>query len=89
MNEHISKVSSLKTLAIGDGANDVMMILKANVGVGIFGNEGSEASRQADYAVSQFRFIKPLLFIHGREALRRNSFIIYMNLYKNAVVIFV
>jgi phospholipid-translocating ATPase len=28
------------TLAIGDGANDVNMIKKANIGVGIFGKEG-------------------------------------------------
>ena len=29
------------TLAIGDGANDVSMILKAHVGVGILGKEGA------------------------------------------------
>lgn len=28
------------TLAIGDGANDVAMILQAHVGVGILGKEG-------------------------------------------------
>jgi phospholipid-transporting ATPase len=28
------------TLGIGDGANDVNMILKAHVGVGILGKEG-------------------------------------------------
>lgn len=28
------------TLAIGDGANDVSMILQAHVGVGILGKEG-------------------------------------------------
>jgi len=28
------------TLAIGDGANDVNMIQKAHIGVGIFGKEG-------------------------------------------------
>jgi len=31
---------SKMTLAIGDGANDVAMILKAHVGVGIAGKEG-------------------------------------------------
>lgn len=30
-----------KTLAIGDGANDVSMIYEAHVGVGILGKEGS------------------------------------------------
>ncbi len=28
------------TLAVGDGANDVNMILQAHVGVGILGKEG-------------------------------------------------
>jgi P-type E1-E2 ATPase len=29
------------TLAIGDGANDVSMIMEAHIGVGIRGKEGS------------------------------------------------
>ena len=32
------------TLAIGDGANDVNMIKKAHVGVGLFGKEGMRAA---------------------------------------------
>jgi magnesium-transporting ATPase (P-type) len=44
------------TLAVGDGANDVSMIQAANVGVGIMGHEGGQASRAADYAVSEFRY---------------------------------
>ena len=39
------------TLAIGDGANDVAMILAAHVGVGILGKEGQQAARSADYAI--------------------------------------
>lgn len=35
-----SKYPSAKTLAIGDGANDVSMITAAHVGVGISGLEG-------------------------------------------------
>ena len=41
-------------LAIGDGANDVSMILEAHIGVGIRGKEGTQAVRSADYAISQF-----------------------------------
>ncbi len=40
------------TLSIGDGANDVSMILEANIGVGIRGKEGTQAVRSADYAIS-------------------------------------
>jgi len=39
------------TLAIGDGANDVNMILAAHLGVGISGLEGQQASRAADYSI--------------------------------------
>ena len=74
---------SVITLAIGDGANDVNMITSAHVGVGIIGLEGKQAARASDYAIGQFKFLKKLLFYHGHESLRRNSFIIYYNFYKN------
>ena len=31
------------TLAIGDGANDVSMIMEAHIGVGLYGHEGMRA----------------------------------------------
>ena len=40
-----------RVLAIGDGANDVNMINKSHVGVGIKGLEGGQAARAADYVV--------------------------------------
>lgn len=40
------------TLAIGDGANDVPMIMEAHIGIGVRGKEGTQAVRSADYAVS-------------------------------------
>ena len=46
------------TLAIGDGANDVNMIQKAHVGIGIIGNEGRQAANCSDFAVAYFRDIK-------------------------------
>jgi len=39
------------TLSIGDGANDVSMIMKAHVGVGIAGREGMQAARSSDFAI--------------------------------------
>jgi P-type E1-E2 ATPase len=35
---------TLVVASIGDGANDVPMIKEANVGIGLFGNEGMSAS---------------------------------------------
>lgn len=71
------------TLSIGDGANDVSMILQAHVGIGILGKEGQQAARSADFAIGQFKYLKPLLFFHGREAYRRNSLLVLYNFYKN------
>ena len=45
------KYKTKVTLSIGDGANDVNMILRANVGIGIAGKEGMQAARSADYAI--------------------------------------
>ena len=72
-------------LAIGDGANDVGMILEADVGIGIQGIEGTEASRASDYSLVQFSHLQKLLLFHGREAYRRNSFYIIYEFYKNIV----
>ena len=71
------------TLAVGDGANDVPMINLANVGVGISGNEGSQAANSADYAVSQFSDLYRLLFVHGRWNYARTSKFLCLFLHKN------
>eukprot|EP00817_Percolomonadidae_sp_ATCC50343_P006674 CAMPEP_0117423110 /NCGR_PEP_ID=MMETSP0758-20121206/3812_1 /TAXON_ID=63605 /ORGANISM="Percolomonas cosmopolitus, Strain AE-1 (ATCC 50343)" /LENGTH=1403 /DNA_ID=CAMNT_0005206127 /DNA_START=14 /DNA_END=4225 /DNA_ORIENTATION=+ len=74
------------TLAIGDGANDVAMIQSAHVGIGIAGKEGLQAANSSDYSFGQFRFLKPLLLIHGRYNYRRVSKIILYSFYKNIVL---
>lgn len=82
------KKQNLTTLAIGDGANDVNMIVAAHIGVGITGLEGQQAARASDYAIGQFRFLKNLMFVHGREAYRRNSYLIAYMFYKNVLFVF-
>jgi magnesium-transporting ATPase (P-type) len=71
------------TLAIGDGANDVNMINSADVGIGIMGNEGQQAARASDYVIGQFSFLRRLMFVHGREAYRKNAFAVGYILWKN------
>jgi len=71
------------TLAIADGANDVSMIQAAHVGVGINGMEGLQAARAADFAISQFKFLRKLLLVHGSWAYNRLSKLILYSFYKN------
>eukprot|EP00505_MAST-04D_sp_SCG-Rhode-Island_P003189 Stramenopile-MAST_4_protein_3189 len=78
---------AVKTLAIGDGANDVPMILRAHVGVGIFGKEGLQAVNNSDFAIGQFRFLKPLMLVHGRWCYRRVAIMIYYMFYKNVAAL--
>ena len=74
------------TLAIGDGANDVGMIMKADVGVGISGKEGLQAANSADFSIAQFKFLRRLLLIHGRWDYRRMSKVVLYSFYKNVVI---
>ncbi|KAI8058138.1 hypothetical protein BDF22DRAFT_724944 [Syncephalis plumigaleata] len=70
-------------LAIGDGANDVSMIQAAHVGVGINGLEGMQAARSSDFAISQFRYLRKLLLVHGAWSYQRLSKLILYSFYKN------
>ena len=70
-------------LAIGDGANDVSMIQASNVGIGIMGKEGTQASLAADFVIHRFKHIIRLLFVHGRYSFLRTSQVSLISLYKN------
>jgi len=80
---------NVTTLAIGDGANDVEMIMEAAVGVGVQGAEGAQAANSADYAIGQFRFLQRLLLVHGRWNYRRMAYLVMYSLYKNFQFTFV
>jgi ATPase, P-type (transporting), HAD superfamily, subfamily IC len=72
---------NVRTLSIGDGANDVNMITAAHVGIGIAGLEGKQAVRASDYSVAQFSYLRRLMFVHGRECYRRNANLVCFNFY--------
>ncbi|KAI9276277.1 hypothetical protein BY458DRAFT_506188 [Sporodiniella umbellata] len=82
----VKKYDKSILLAIGDGANDVSMIQAAHVGVGISGVEGLQAARSADFAISQFKYLKKLLLVHGAWAYQRLSKMIFFYFYKNVAM---
>ena len=73
------------TLAIGDGGNDVCMIMEAHIGIGIYGEEGLRAAQSADYAIGEFQVLRRLIFVHGYLNYMRNSMMIIYFFYKNFV----
>ncbi|XP_058790265.1 phospholipid-transporting ATPase VD isoform X2 [Phymastichus coffea] len=78
----------MRTLAIGDGANDVSMIQTADVGIGVSGREGNQAAMAADYSIARFPMLTRLLFIHGHWCYDRLSRMILYFFYKNATFVF-
>ncbi|CAH2223476.1 probable phospholipid-transporting ATPase IH isoform X1 [Pelobates cultripes] len=76
------------TLAIGDGANDVSMILEAHVGIGIIGKEGRQAARNSDYAIPKFKHLKKMLLVHGHFYYIRIAELVQYFFYKNVCFIF-
>ncbi|XP_037384573.1 phospholipid-transporting ATPase IH isoform X2 [Talpa occidentalis] len=76
------------TLAIGDGANDVSMILEAHVGIGVIGKEGRQAARNSDYAIPKFKHLKKMLLVHGHLYYVRISELVQYFFYKNVCFIF-
>ena len=74
---------SAVTLAIGDGGNDVPMIMEAHIGVGIYGEEGMRAVQSSDYAIGEFQFLRSLLLYHGRTNYIRNAECVSYFFYKN------
>ena len=74
-------------LAIGDGANDVDMIRAAHVGVGVEGNEGSEAVMSSDFSIPSFQFLTRLLIVHGRWCTNRSALLVLLTFYKSAIIV--
>lgn len=59
------------------------MLQAAHIGVGISGQEGMQAVMSADFAIAQFRYLTPLLMVHGRWSYKRITRMINFFFYKN------
>ncbi|KAH9883384.1 phospholipid-translocating P-type ATPase [Xylariomycetidae sp. FL2044] len=69
----IKDFTKKRVCCIGDGGNDVSMIQAADVGVGIVGKEGRQASLAADFSIEQFCHLTKLLVWHGRNSYKRSA----------------
>ncbi|GHJ88639.1 hypothetical protein NliqN6_5041 [Naganishia liquefaciens] len=69
----IRQYTNKRVCCIGDGGNDVSMIQAADVGIGIVGKEGKQASLAADFSIDQFSFLTKLLLWHGRNSYKRSA----------------
>ena len=75
------------TLAIGDGANDIPMIMEASVGIGIQGKEGTQAVRSSDYSIGEFKYLEKLILFYGRNGYTKIAKYISYYFYKNFILV--
>ena len=62
------------------------MIREANVGIGIAGKEGNQASLAADYSITQFSHLRKLILWHGRMSYNRSSVVAHYNIHRGLIV---
>ncbi|KAK1066088.1 putative aminophospholipid-translocase [Friedmanniomyces endolithicus] len=73
IRSHSPSSHGARIAAIGDGGNDVSMICAADIGLGIEGKEGRQASLAADFSLTQFSHVTKLLLWHGRNSYTRSA----------------
>lgn len=82
----LRKYAHETVLCIGDGGNDVSMITSADVGVGIEGKEGSQASLAADFSLKNFSDIAELMFFHGRRCYKNSSKMAHIIFHRGIII---
>jgi phospholipid-translocating ATPase len=84
----IKKYTVARTAAVGDGGNDVAMIQEADVGIGIVGKEGLQASLAADYSIKEFKSLNMLLLWFGRIAYKNTSMMANFIIHRGLIIAF-
>jgi phospholipid-translocating ATPase len=85
----MKKYTTKRVAAIGDGGNDVSMIQEANLGIGIVGKEGKQASLAADYSITRFDRINGLIFWYGRLAYKNTACISHFVIHRGLIISFI
>lgn len=82
----IAHYTKKRTAAVGDGGNDVGMILEAHVGIGIVGKEGKQASLASDFSINQFSYLRRLILWHGRLSYKRSSVLSQFVIHRGLII---
>lgn len=83
---HLKNMTGKIVCCIGDGGNDVSMITEANVGIGIVGKEGNQASLAADYSILKFCNVTDLILWHGRNSYKNSSILAYLVIHRGTIL---
>ena len=86
--KNIKKYTDCRTAAVGDGGNDVAMIQEADVGIGIVGKEGLQASLASDFSIKEFKSLSILLLWWGRIAYKNTSTMANFIIHRGLIIAF-
>ncbi|CAH8613520.1 unnamed protein product [Heterobilharzia americana] len=75
-----------RVAAIGDGGNDVGMIQAADLGLGLFGKEGRQASLASDFSLAQFKHVTQLLLVHGRNCYKNTAALALFVIHRGSII---
>ena len=82
MKNHEHKICA----AVGDGGNDVTMILEANCGIGVVGKEGKSAALSSDFQINKLMDLQKLILVHGRAFMLRSSVVSHILIHQGLLM---
>ena len=85
---NIKKYTKGRTAAVGDGGNDVAMIQEGDVGIGIVGKEGLQASLASDFSIKEFKSLNILILWWGRIAYKNTSTMANFIVHRGLIIAF-
>ena len=62
------------------------MILEANVGIGIVGKEGKQASLASDFSILEFSYLRRLILWHGRLSYKRSAIMSQFVIHRGLII---
>jgi phospholipid-translocating ATPase len=85
---NIKTLTEKRIGCVGDGGNDVAMIQEADVGFGIEGKEGMQASLAADFSIKEFSHLARLILWHGRLSYKRTAALSQFVIHRGMIISF-